>query len=455
MMKKRICVVLAVFFMVLVLAGVNAGTSELKKDTRELFAQVQLFADSMTIIFEDYVESVKAKDLVYGAIRGMMKSLDGYSVFLDPESFRDISVETTGKFGGIGIEIGVREGILTVISPIDGTPASRAGIKSGDMIVKIDGELTRDLTLDEAVEKMRGEPGTSIRISVLRKGADNKVLEFDIERAQIKLESVKSARILEDGIGYIRLGEFQQLSTEDLRETVDRLRKEGAAGLVVDIRNNPGGLLDSAVGVSELFLPEGAVIVSTEARDPAKSMEFRAGSDGPFRDMTLVLVVNKGSASAAEIFAGAIRDNGRGIIVGEQTFGKGSVQTVIPLKDGSALRLTTAAYMTPSGRNLRDGGIDPDIKVPLRRVPEEERSKGTPEDKKEEVFSVIKKEQDDDDGQDGKEADKDTFDMDNQIRAALNILKGFDILRAGVPARAVSPGTAGEEASGETAVPEG
>ncbi|MBD3296391.1 MAG: PDZ domain-containing protein, partial [Candidatus Omnitrophica bacterium] len=246
-MKKALCAFLAFFFVVLVLAGVGAQVPEPGKDTRELFSQVQLFADSMTLIFEDYVESVNAKDLVYGAIRGMMKSLDGYSVFLDPESFRDISVETTGKFGGIGIEIGVREGILTVIAPIDGTPASKAGIKSGDMIVKIDGELTRDLTLDEAVEKMRGEPGTSIKISVLRKGADNKVLEFNIERAQIKLESVKRARVLEEGIGYIRLAEFQKPSAADLRKTVGRLRGEGVENLIVDIRNNPGGLLDAAV----------------------------------------------------------------------------------------------------------------------------------------------------------------------------------------------------------------
>ena len=418
---------------------VRAGTDEIIDNSKELFREIQLFADSMTLISTDYVEPIKAKDLVYGAIRGMMKTLDGYSQFLDPESFREITEETRGEFGGLGIEIGMRDGVLTVIAPMEDTPAFAAGILSGDKIVKIDDEITRDLTLDEAVKKMRGEPGTKIKITVIRETVDD-MLDFTITRAIIKLKSIKDVRIIEDDIAYIKIAEFQERTAKDLRANIKKLKKEGALNLILDVRNNPGGLLDAAVEVSDQFLPQGAMIVYTEGRDPRKRMEFRAKKRSDFDDMDLIVIVNKGSASAAEILAGALKDNKRALVVGVPTFGKGSVQTVIPLQDKSALRLTTAAYFTPSGKNLMDKGIEPNIYVERRRPAKtpEKKAKKESDERRSRIFEKVKKKTP------PKKADteekarvekkkeekvKKVQEHDDQIQTAVNVLKGVRVFK--------------------------
>jgi len=408
-------------------AAAQEKEKTITSDSRELFEQVQIFADSLSLITTDYVEPVKAKDLVYGAIQGMTDTLDGYSQFLDQESFREITEETKGEFGGVGIEIGVREGILTVISPIDDTPAYKAGIKAGDMVVKIEKETTRDMSLDDAVKKLRGKPGTKVSITVIREGID-KVLDFDIKRAVIKLKSIKEYKILEEDIGYVKLIEFQERTPQDLEKAVRELMKQGAHSLVLDIRNNPGGLLEAAVDVADSFLSKGDMIVYTEGRDPEKRLEFKSQKEPDFPDLDMVVLVNKGTASAGEILAGAIKDNKRGVIVGVPTFGKGSVQTVIPLKDETALRITTASYFTPSGKSLRDTGVDPDIYVKYYKTPKKS-DKDKESKKKIEVFEGLEKDESKDKGP---EKEKDKKDekremYDSHLRAAVNILKGLKI----------------------------
>ncbi len=428
--SKTLIVLLLMFAAVFTVITVRAQEEgSIIDNTKELFKEIQLFADSITLISTDYVEPVKVKDLVYGAVRGMMDTLDGYSQFLDPESFREITEETKGEFGGIGIEVGVREGVLTVIAPIEGTPGYEAGFQSGDKIVKIDDEVTRDMTLDGAVKKLRGEPGTRVKLTVIREDVDE-LLEFDVTRAIIKLKSISKAVIVGEDIACIQIEEFQERTARDLRTIIKDLRKEGAKSLIIDVRNNPGGLLDAAVETSDHFLEPGTLVVYTEGRDPKKRMDFKAKKKPEFEDMDLVVLVNKGSASAAEIFAGAIMDNKRGLVVGETTFGKGSVQTVIPLKDKSALRLTTAGYFTPSGKCIREKGIEPSIYVKRQSGAEREKEKKEDlEEKKEKVFSKLKsdKEKKQKEEAEGKEGEK-LLKGDNQLQAAVNIIKGIRIL---------------------------
>jgi len=344
----------AVFFVYAQDNGIGGG--------KELFEHIRVFADSMILISSDYVEPVDIKKLVYGAIRGMTGILDGYSQFLDPGEFKDINEDAKGLFGGIGIEIGILEGALTVITPIEDTPAFEAGIISGDEITGIDGETTLDMTLDDASKKLRGAPGTEVTVTIERSGAEEP-LDFKITRAIIKFRSIKESRMLEDGIGYIKLLQFQERTPADLKKAMQLLVEKGALDLVIDVRNNPGGLLEAAIEVADYFLEPGTMIVYIEGRDPKERIEFRAKNKMDFTELNLIILVNNGSASASEILAGAIKDNKRGFIVGIPTFGKGSVQTVFPLKDGSALKLTTAAYFTPSGINLRDKGVEPDVFV--------------------------------------------------------------------------------------------
>jgi carboxyl-terminal processing protease len=359
----------------------------------------------------------------------MMDTLDGYSQFLDPESFREITEETKGEFGGIGIEVGIREGVLTVIAPIEGTPGYEAGFQPEDKIVKIDDEVTRDMTLDDAVKKMRGEPGTKVKLIVIREGVDE-LLEFNMTRAIIKLKSISKAIIVEDDIAYIQIEEFQERTARDLRKSIKDLREKGAKNLIIDVRNNPGGLLDASVETADHFLEPGTLIVYTEGRDPKKRMDFKAKKKPEFEDMDLVVLVNKGSASAAEIFAGAIMDNKRGLVVGETTFGKGSVQTVIPLKDKSALRLTTAGYFTPSGKCIREKGIDPSIYVKRQKAAEAKKEeKEELEKKKAEIFSKLKDDKEKKQKEEaGENEGEKLLKTDNQLQAAVNILKGIQIL---------------------------
>ncbi|MGB2600441.1 MAG: S41 family peptidase [Candidatus Omnitrophota bacterium] len=442
-MKSKLVIVLVVVF--IVAAAVFTVRAEdkdagLLDNTKELFNQIQLFADSITLISTDYVEPVKVKDLVYGAIRGMMDTLDGYSQFLDPESFQEITEETKGEFGGVGIEVGMREGILTVIAPIEDTPAFEAGIQTDDKIVKIDDEVTRDMTLDDAVKMLRGEPGTEVVITVIREETEE-ILDFKIKRAVIKLKSITKSEVIEEDIAYVKIEEFQERTAKDLRENIKDLMKQGADSLIIDIRNNPGGLLDASVESADEFLAPGMLVVYTEGRNPEKRTEFKSKKKSDFDDLDLVVLVNKGSASAAEIFAGAIKDNKRGVLVGATTFGKGSVQTVIPLKDQSALRLTTAAYFSPSGRCIRDKGIEPDIYVEKKKLKKEKVEKDQEEQKKEEVFKKVKKDdkkpkkkKDDKKPEKEKPEEEKKIDerllKDNQLQAAVSILKGVKIFES-------------------------
>ena len=425
MKSKSLILVISIFILANFALTGEAKEKTIIDDSRELYKQIQMFSDSITIIGNDYVKPINVKDLVYGAIKGMMNTLDGYSQFLDPESFKEIREETKGEFGGIGIEIGVREGVLTVIAPIEGTPAYEAGLESDDKIVKIDGEITREMTLDDAVKKLRGEVGEKVTITVIREDED-KMLDFTMTRAIIKLESIKEAKIIKDNIAYVRLVEFQERTARDLRKEIKRLVKKGAKSLILDLRNNPGGLLESSVQVSDIFLEPKKLIVYTEGRDPDEKMEFYSKKRPDFKDLDMVVLVNKGSASASEILAGALKDNKRALIVGVDTFGKGSVQTVIPLKDKSALRLTTAAYYTPNGNNLMDKGIEPDIYVKRIREPKkDEDKKDDVEEKKKKLFEKIEKPEDKEKKKEKEEKEEEKF--DNQLMCAINVLKGLHV----------------------------
>ncbi|NQU74366.1 MAG: S41 family peptidase [Candidatus Omnitrophica bacterium] len=415
--KKKIILWLIVFVSCLSFATFIFAKQEIpKKD--DLYKEIELFASAVSYIRNDYVDEVGSKDLIYGALKGMLMSLDSHSQFLDPKAYQEMKVETEGKFGGLGIEITLRDGILTVISPLDDSPAHKAGLKPNDMIVKIDGESTRNITIDEAVEKLRGESGTTVDLMILRED-EKRLLDFNITRGIIEITSIKEPAILENGIAYIRLVEFQENTPKDLMEAVQGLKAEGMDSLILDLRNNPGGLLDISVEVAEVFLPKGEIVVSTKGRVELQNVVYKANYKRPYLDFPLLVLVNGGSASASEIVAGAIKDNKRGIIVGTKTFGKGSVQTVLKLADGSALRLTTAKYFTPSGQQIHGEGIVPDVVIPLLREPKEEGMLAAK--KREKVFEKIE-----DKTEEKKEVEEvKTKKYDNQLQRAVDLIKGI------------------------------
>lgn len=322
---------------------------------------LETFTDVLAVVQKNYVENVPTQKLVEGAINGMLSALDPHSSYLTPESYKELQVDTEGSFGGLGIEITLRDGVLTVVSPIEDTPAYRAGVKAGDQIIKIENELTKDMSLVDAVKKMRGPKGSKITISVRREGTP-RLLDFTLSREVIKIQSVK-ARTLDKGYGYVRLTQFQDRTGADLEAALSKLTQENGKleGLVLDLRNDPGGLLSQAVKVSDMFLDSG-LIVYTEGRLDNQKQKYFAHPGG-YTDIPLVVIVNGGSASASEIVAGALQDHGRAVILGTKTFGKGSVQTILPMENGAALRLTTAMYFTPSGRSIQVTGITPDVAV--------------------------------------------------------------------------------------------
>ena len=391
----------------------NKAIARTPDPDRELYKQIELFSNAITIVQSDYVEVIEPKKLVYGALEGLLSSLDGYSQFMDPDSYKEMEIETRGQFGGLGIEIGMRNKALTIITPIDDTPAYKAGLKAGDVIVKIDDETTRDIKLTDAVKKLRGKPKTKVKLSIFREGED-KLLDFTIVRAVIKLESIKVSKMLDEKIGYIRMIEFQQNTPREMISKLSELKKRGMKAFILDVRNNPGGLLDVATDVSDAFLENGKVIVSLKGRSPKQTKEFKARGRTKFLDFPMVVLVNEGSASASEIVAGAMQDNKRGIVVGTKTFGKGSVQTVIPLRDGSAVRLTTAAYCTPNGRSLMEKGIIPDVEVKLSKISGDKK-------KNETVFEKMEKKE-------PKEEEKPI--IDNQLQAAMDVLRGILIYKS-------------------------
>ncbi len=359
---------LTVSILIIGLLIFNGNSRDVSADTDDVYRNIEVFTEVLRQVEENYVEPQETKHLIEGAIKGMMESLDPHSSFMTKEEYDDLKVETQGSFSGVGMQISVRDDILTVIAPIEDTPAYKAGIKAGDKILKIDEKTTLDMTSTDAVKLIRGEKGTSIKLTISRDGED-KPLIFNIIRDVIPLQSVRNYR-LEHDIGYVRITNFQGNTTEELMDALDELEKEGALkGLVLDLRDNPGGLLTQAISVSDAFLGSG-VIVSTKGRITEQDIVESATSSSSDRNYPMVVVVSGGSASASEIVAGALQDNKRALILGTRTFGKGSVQTILPLSDGSGLRLTTARYYTPSGRSIQASGIDPDIELEYAPLPE-------------------------------------------------------------------------------------
>ena len=326
------------------------------------YEELETFTNVLAIVKKHYVEEVSTKQLVDGAIDGMLAALDPHSAYLTPELYRELQVETKGAFGGLGIEITQRNGMLTIVAPIEDTPAYRAGLKSGDMILKINGEFTKDMSLVEAVKKLRGKKNTAVRLTIKREGSE-KLREVKLTREVIKIRSVKSKE-LTPGYGYLRITQFQERTDEDLNRALRTLSDEnhGLRGLVLDLRNNPGGLLSQAVQVSDVFL-DGGMIVYTDGRLENQKQKYFAHKAGTWDTFPMVVLVNAGSASASEIVAGALQDQKRALVVGQPTFGKGSVQTILPLHEDAALRLTTARYYTPSGRSIQAKGLEPDVAV--------------------------------------------------------------------------------------------
>ena len=361
MMGKRIILMVALIFTV-ASTGILIGRWTISSVDAEMngYDELRVFSEALSIVRKNYVEDTKPKDLVYGAIKGMLGSLDPHSAFMSPEQFKEMQVDTKGEFGGLGIQIGIKDGMLTVIAPIEDTPAYKAGIKAGDKIIKINNEFTKDMSLHDAVSKMRGAPSSSVKITVIREGW-KETKDFTMVREIIKIKSVKS-KLIEDSIGYVKINQFQEQTSSDLSSAIEKLTQQNITALILDLRNNPGGLLNSAVDVSSQFLQSGKLVVFIKDRKGEK-IEYRSSTNKLNSNIPMVVLVNQGSASASEIVAGALKDWNRAVIIGTQTFGKGSVQSVVPLGDGSALRLTTARYYTPKGVSIQTTGITPDIMV--------------------------------------------------------------------------------------------
>jgi carboxyl-terminal processing protease len=334
------------------------------------YSKLKLFGDVLSIIQSSYVEEVNVDNLVKGAVNGMVQTLDPHSSYLTPDMLKQVEVETKGVFGGLGIEIGMKDGFLTVIAPIEDTPAARAGIQAGDKIIRIENESTKNMNVMDAVKRLRGEPGSKVTITIVRESLTEPKV-YTLTRDIIKVKSVKS-KSMGDGIGYIRLAQFQLDSHQEVERALQGFLKEkgGVRGLILDLRNNPGGLLDQAVRIADEFVESG-LIVYTDGRVEAQKTKYAAHKEGTFTGFPIVVLVNAGSASASEIVAGALQDHGRAIVIGQRTFGKASVQTILPLEDGSALRLTTARYYTPNGRSIQAKGIEPDIVVEDGKEPPE------------------------------------------------------------------------------------
>lgn len=387
---------------------------------------LRTFAEVYGRIKNDYVEGVQDKSLLESAIRGMLSGLDPHSDYLGKDEYRDLQVGTSGEFGGLGIEVGMENGFVKVISPIDDTPAQRAGLQAGDVIIRIDDKPVKGMTLSEAVNLMRGKPGTEIRLTLLR-GGNGQPFSVTVERDVIHVASVKS-RTLEPGFGYVRISNFQARTTEDMITAIGKLITENnqdLKGLVLDLRNNPGGVLNAAVGVSDAFITDG-LIVYTQGRLEESKLQFSAGPDDVLSGAPMVVLVNRGSASASEIVAGALQDHKRALVMGTKTFGKGSVQTIVPIDDSTALKLTTARYYTPSGRSIQAQGIVPDIKLErgeFKPLQEPEVDALTEADLNNHLDSP---------GQTDKTKEEDSAKAlaaeDLQLAEALNVLKGLSIL---------------------------
>ncbi len=395
------------------------------------YESLETFTNILAIVKKNYVDDVDGKDLIKGAIKGMLSSLDPHSAYLTPDLFKELQTETQGKFGGLGIEITIRDGILTVVSPIEDTPADRAGIKAGDQIIKIEDEFTKDMTLGKAVSKMRGLKGSKINISVRRKGVP-RLLDFAIVRDIIRVRSVRD-RTLEEGFAYIRIAQFQERTKRDLQKALEKLSSDNGEilGLVLDLRNNPGGLLTQAVRVTDLFLDSG-LIVYTEGRLDHQKQKYYSHKEGSWTQFPMVILVNGGSASASEIVAGAMQDHKRAIVLGTKTFGKGSVQTILPLDDRSAIRLTTARYFTPKGRSIQATGIVPDIVMENepRNQREDQAEQRRPVLREENLPGHLENQPNEEEKEElAKEKKEDDIKNDAQLKRALELLKGWEVFK--------------------------
>ena len=442
--SKRALVLFA-FLSVLFLLG-PYGDSRVSAIDQNTYKSLKTFSEVLDMVEKNYVEPVDGDKLMQGAINGMIKSLDPHSVFMTAEMYKELEVETRGSFGGLGIEITILKDVLTVVSPIEDTPAYNAGIKAGDQIIKIDDKSTKDITITEAVKKLRGPRDTKVTITIMREGF-SKPKDFIITRSIIKIRAVKS-KLYDNQIGYIRIATFQERAVDDVKKALREITAKAnpLTGLIIDLRNNPGGLLNQSVEVSDIFLKSG-IIVSTRGRAQGTESKAVAKDDGDEPTCPIVILVNEGTASAAEIVSGALQDNGRAVIMGTQTFGKGSVQTVIPMEGGAALKLTTSKYYTPKGRSIQAEGITPDIIVKLIRPAEEKNAtdeqlmrlrerdlqghiksikelEAKPENSKQDPTEELKK-----DAKQETKKDVDELDKDNQLKFAIDILKSLDILK--------------------------
>ncbi len=440
MQKKKAIFILSLGIMLGVFMG-TCGSVFADKDNGDAvadgdvlpFEDLRTFTEIFGRIKRDYVEPVSDKKLLEDAVRGMLSGLDPHSAYLVAEEYQELKEGTTGQFGGLGIEVTMENGFIKVVSPIDDTPAQKAGIKTGDLIVRLDDKPVKGMTLPDAVKLMRGEPGSKILLTIVREGEDEP-LKMTITRDIIKVKSVKS-RMLEKGYGYVRISSFQSGTGDGLKDALAALKKENAGklkGLVLDLRNNPGGVLNAAVEVSDAFLRSG-LIVYTEGRIENSEMRFNAAPDDLIDDAPMVVLINAGSASASEIVAGALQDQKRAVIMGEKSFGKGSVQTILPTSNGAAVKLTTARYYTPSGRSIQAEGIEPDITLARVKLESLDKADFTPVKEADLSHHLQngKGNPGNPENTDGTDADKDkeALEMkDYSLYEALNLLKGISIM---------------------------
>ncbi len=419
-------ILLLIFLPALFISRISLANED--GDTILPLDEIRTFTEIFSKIKDDYVEDVDDKKLLENAIRGMLQGLDPHSTYLDEDAYKELQEGTSGEFGGLGIEVGYEDGFVKVISPIDGTPAQRAGIKAGDLIIRLDNKSVKGISLMEAVKMMRGKPGSKITLTIVREG-ENKPFEISIVRDIITVENIKTETI-EPGFTYIRISNFQTHTVDDLKKGLMKLKNENnnnIKGLILDLRNNPGGLLNAAVGVSDLFLNNG-LIVYTEGRIKDSKLKFNAKPSEMLKDTPIIILVNGGSASASEIVAGALQDHKRAVIMGEKTFGKGSVQTILPMNDRTALKLTTARYYTPSGRSIQASGIEPDMIVKNIKFDLKKDIQNNGLIKESDLSGHLdNKKSNDDEEKEENINNALLIENDYQLYEALNILKGLSI----------------------------
>lgn len=417
--------ILLLCFLSISTPGIIRAETDNQQQENQVYQDLETFANVLNLLEQHYVEKISSHDVITSGINGMLSSLDPHSSYMPPEQYKELQEETKGSFSGIGIEITIRDGVLTVVSPIEGTPAYNQGLKAGDQLIKINGQFTKDMTLMDAVKQLRGPRGKTVKITIHRKGLQD-LQDIMLVRDVIPLHSVKSLA-LEKGLLYVRVTNFQSTTTRDFRTALQKaFKKEAIKGLILDLRGNPGGLLDQAVKIADIFIDKG-VIVSTRGRDPELDMVFEAHPTTKRYKFPMIVLVNGGSASASEIVAGALQDHNRAIIVGTKTFGKGSVQTIIPLPNGAGLRMTTARYYTPSGQSIQATGISPDLVIPYADTARDRASSNSWAVREKDLPNHFENGNDRKQHKKSNQTDKQEVSQrlaaDNQLRSALFILK--------------------------------